>query len=52
MSGTDFRAVAELLRDKTLAMVLQFTYLAPDHKLAAVERMAAAFSNRKTGTKS
>jgi integrase len=51
MSGADLRTVAELLRDKTLAMVMRYAHLAPDHKLAAVERMAVAFPELKTDTK-
>ncbi len=44
MSGADLRTVAELLRDRTLAMVMRYAHLAPDFKLAAVERMAASFA--------
>ena len=51
MSGADLRTVAELLRDKTLAMVMRYAHLAPDYKLAAVERMAEAFPDSKSGTK-
>jgi integrase len=51
MSGADIRTVAELLRDKTLAMVMRYAHLAPDHKLAAVERMATSFPDSKTDTK-
>lgn len=51
MSGADLRTVAELLRDKTLAMVMRYAHLAPDYKLAAVERMAASFSGSETDTK-
>lgn len=50
MSGADLRTVAELLRDKTLAMVMRYAHLAPDYKLAAVERMAISFPHSKTGT--
>jgi integrase len=39
MTGADLRTVAELLRDKTLAMLMRYAHLAPDYKLAAVERM-------------
>jgi hypothetical protein len=42
--------VAELLRDKTLAMVMRYAHLAPDYKLAAVERMATVFQSSKTDT--
>lgn len=48
MSGADLRTVAELLRDKTL---MRYAHLAPDHKLAAVERMAIAFPELGTDTK-
>jgi integrase len=43
MTGADIRTVAELLRDKTLAMVMRYAHLAPDYKLAAVERMGFSF---------
>ena len=43
MSGADLRTVAELLRDRTLAMVMRYAHLAPDYQLAAVERMGNAF---------
>lgn len=51
MSGADLRTVAELLRDRTLAMVMRYAHLGPDQKLAAVERMAASFPDSKTDTK-
>jgi integrase len=51
MSGADLRTVAELLRDKTLAMVMRYAHLAPDFKLAAVERMATVFPGGETDTK-
>lgn len=51
MSGADLRTVAELLRDKTLAMVMRYAHLAPDYKLAALERMATSFPDSKTDTK-
>ncbi len=50
MSGADLRTVAEWLRDKTLAMVMRYAHLAPDYKLAAVERMASTFAD-STSTK-
>jgi integrase len=52
MSGADLRTVAELLRDKTLAMVVRYAHLAPDYQLAAVERMSAAFGKRTDTTTS
>jgi integrase len=50
MTGADLRTVAELLRDRTLAMVMRYAHLAPDYKLAAVERMASSFGE-STSTK-
>lgn len=39
MAGVDIRTVAELLGHKTLAMTMRYAHLAPDHQLAAVERL-------------
>jgi len=50
MSGADIRTVAELLRERTLAMVMRYAHLAPDYKLAAVERMESVFT-AETDTK-
>jgi integrase len=50
MSGADLRTVAELLRDKILAMAMRYAHLAPDYKFAAVERMASSFGE-PTSTK-
>ncbi len=43
MAGADVRTVAELLRDRTLAMVMRYAHLAPDYKLEAVKRMEQHF---------
>ena len=43
MSGADIRTVAELLRDRTLAMVMRYAHLAPDYKLEALHRMELKF---------
>jgi hypothetical protein len=51
MSGADLRTVAELLRDKTLAMVMRYAHLAPDYELAAWERMATSFPDSRGDTK-
>jgi integrase len=50
MSGADLRVVAELLRDSSLAMVMRYAHLAPDYRLAAVERMGAVFASNRTTT--
>lgn len=44
MSGSDLRTVAELLRDKTLAMVMRYAHLAPDFRMKAVQRMEERFT--------
>ena len=43
MSGADVRTVAELLRVRTLTMVMRYAHLAPDYKLEAVRRMERKF---------
>jgi site-specific recombinase XerD len=43
MAGADVRTVAELLRDRTLAMVMRYAHLAPDHKLEAGPRTEQRF---------
>ena len=57
MSGADIRTVAELLRDRTLQMVMRYSHLAPDYRMNAVQRMHKVFavpknvrSDRKSGT--
>jgi hypothetical protein len=59
MSGADVRTVAELLRHRTLAMVMRYAHLASDFRMDAVQRMQKKFnaplrtrSDRKSGTKS
>ncbi len=44
MSGTDIRTVAELLRHRTLAMAMRYSHLAPDFRMAAVQRMQQQFT--------
>jgi len=57
--GADIRTVAELLRDRTLQMVMRYSHLAPDYRMNAVQRMHKASvapknvrSDRKSGTRS
>ena len=42
MAGVDIRTVQELLGHKTLEMTMRYSHLAPAHKAAAVEKLAAA----------
>jgi len=44
MCGADIRTVAELLRDRTLAMVMRYAHLAPDYQMEAVQRMQDKFN--------
>ena len=38
MAGVDLRTVAELLGHKKIQMTMRYAHLAPQHKLAAVEK--------------
>lgn len=40
MVGVDIRTVAELMGHKTIQMTMRYAHLAPEHNLAAVERLA------------
>jgi integrase len=52
MAGVDLRTVAELMGHKTIQMTMRYAHLAPAHKLAAVERLAAGWQmDRPTDTK-
>ncbi len=39
MAGVDIRTVAELMGHKTIQMTMRYAHLAPEHNLAAVERL-------------
>ena len=41
MACVDIRTVAELMSHRTLAMTMRNAHLAPQHRLDAVERLAA-----------
>jgi site-specific recombinase XerD len=41
MAGVDIRTVQELLGHKTISMTVRYAHLAPQHQLAAVERLDA-----------
>lgn len=40
MAGVDIRTVAELMGHKTIQMTMRYAHLAPEHNLAAVERLS------------
>ncbi len=50
MAGVDLRTVAELMGHKTIQMTMRYAHLAPAHKLAAVEKLAAGWQTDKTDT--
>jgi site-specific recombinase XerD len=41
MAGVDLRTVGELLGHKSLQMTLRYSHLAPEHRMAAVDRLLA-----------
>src|SRR5207302_3181352 len=52
MAGVDLRTVQELMGHKTIQMTMRYAHLAPAHKLAAVEKLAAGWqANRPTDTR-
>jgi integrase len=50
MTGVDLRTVQELVGHKTLDMTMRYSHLAPAHKAAAVEKLAAALERFADGT--
>ena len=41
MAGVDLRTVAELMGHKTIQMTMRYAHLAPEHNLAAVEKLVS-----------
>jgi site-specific recombinase XerD len=39
MAGVDLRTVQQLMRHKTIQMSVRYSHLAPEHQLAAVEKL-------------
>jgi site-specific recombinase XerD len=52
MNGENLRTVQELLGHKQVSMTVRYSRLAPQHRLAAVERLAAASSAPQTANPS
>src|SRR5262249_26331372 len=42
MAGVDLRTVQQLMGHKTIQMTVRYAHLAPEHQLAAVERLCPA----------
>lgn len=53
MNGVDLRTVQELMGHKTIQMTARYAHLAPQHQLAAVQKLCdtGAVQNEATGTK-
>ena len=49
MAGVDLRTVAELLGHKKIQMTMRYAHLAPQHKLAALEKLNS-FSGSAAGS--
>lgn len=47
MAGVDIRTVAELMGHKTIQMTMRYAHLAPEHNLAAVERLISFNSSQR-----
>jgi hypothetical protein len=52
MAGVDIRTVQELMGHKTITMTLRYPHLAPQHQLAAVQKLCETVSTQKSTTDS
>jgi Phage integrase family len=50
MAGVDIRTVQELMGHKTIAMTMRYAHLAPQHQLAAVQRLCDTGAAQKSLT--
>src|SRR5215471_6851755 len=50
MAGVDLRTVQELLGHKTIQMTVRYAHLAPQHRLAAVQRLCDTGLGQKTSS--
>jgi hypothetical protein len=41
MAGVDLRTVQQLMGHKTIQMTVRYAHLAPEHQMAAVERLCS-----------
>jgi hypothetical protein len=48
MAGVDIRTVQELMGHKTITMTLRYSHLAPQHHLAAVQKLCETVSTLKS----
>jgi hypothetical protein len=50
MAGVDLRTVQQLMGHKTIQMTCRYAHLAPEHQLAAVERLCETGTAQKEPT--
>jgi integrase len=50
MAGVDLRTVQELMGHKTIQMTVRYAHLAPQHRLAAVQRLCDTEAVQKTAS--
>jgi hypothetical protein len=50
MAGVDLRTVQQLMGHKTIQMTVRYAHLAPEHQLAAVERLCVTTGQLETST--
>ncbi len=50
MAGVDLRTVQQLMGHKTIQMTCRYAHLAPEHELAAVERLCETEAAQKEPT--
>ena len=50
MAGVDIRTVQELMGHRTITMTLRYSHLAPQHQLAAVQKLCDAAATQKGET--
>lgn len=50
MAGVDIRTVAELMGHRDLKMTMRYSHLAPEHKAAAVAKIATSPTDTRTST--
>jgi hypothetical protein len=50
MAGVDLRTAQELMGHKTIQMTVRYAHLAPQHRLAAVQRLCDTEATQKTAS--
>jgi hypothetical protein len=50
MAGVDLRTVQQLMGHKTIQMTVRYAHLAPEHQMAAVERLCMSSGTLDSAT--